>query len=69
MIAFSIVGQCLHYKVAQPVIRMLVPEEEYRRFTPEYLARHITALTLAALGVSPTLDQLAAPEQAMAQAP
>jgi hypothetical protein len=57
LIAFSIAGQCLHYRVAQAVIRMLVPEEEYCRFTPEYLAQHVTALTLTALGVSPTLDQ------------
>jgi len=44
--AFSVVGQCLHYRVVQPVIRLLVSAEEYATFEPELLARHITNLTL-----------------------
>lgn len=59
LVAFSIVGQCLHYRVGGQVIRLLVPEEEHRRFTPDFLAGHITELTLAALGVLPTLDNTA----------
>ena len=50
LIAFSVVGQCLHYRVAGPVVRMLVPADEHHSYTPERLAEHITALTLAALG-------------------
>jgi AcrR family transcriptional regulator len=51
LIAFSIVGQCLHYRFGAAVIRLLTPPEEYRRFTPSHLAEHITEFTLAALGV------------------
>jgi AcrR family transcriptional regulator len=48
--AFSVVGQCLHYRVTDPVIRMLVPPEEYATYQPEHLARHITELTLRGIG-------------------
>lgn len=47
--AFSIVGQCLHYKVARPIVNLLVGEEEMASYTPEALAEHITAFSLAAL--------------------
>jgi AcrR family transcriptional regulator len=49
LIAFSVVGQCLHYRVAQPVIELLVPPEECLNLTSERLADHITRFTLAAL--------------------
>ncbi len=60
---FSIVGQCLHYRVGQPVIRMLVPEDEYRQFTPDFLARHITDLTLAAIESGATAARATATAQ------
>ncbi len=53
LVGFSVVGQCLHYKVTDHVVRMLVPPEEYARYGPEYLASHITALTLRGIGVDP----------------
>lgn len=59
LVAFSIVGQCLHYRVGAQVIRLLVPEDEQRGFTPDLLAEHIAGLTLAALGAAPALNQLA----------
>ncbi|HEX3656405.1 MAG TPA: CerR family C-terminal domain-containing protein [Pirellulales bacterium] len=49
LIAFSVVGQCLHYRVAQPVIALLVPPEECRNLTSDQLADHISRFTLAAL--------------------
>jgi TetR/AcrR family transcriptional regulator, regulator of cefoperazone and chloramphenicol sensitivity len=49
LIAFSIVGQCLHYHVAQPVIELLVPSEDCRNLTSQRLADHITRFSLAAL--------------------
>jgi len=64
LIAFSIVGQCLHYRVAGKVVRMLVPREEYEGYTPERLAVHITALTLAALGLEPAICDASAMEAA-----
>ncbi len=47
--AFSIVGQCLHYKFADPVIRQLVSAEEYAGYHVELLAQHITDFSLRSL--------------------
>lgn len=47
--AFSIVGQCLFYHVARPVIRNLIDEGEYATYDVEKLAAHVTKVTLAAL--------------------
>lgn len=47
--AFSIIGQCLHYKFAYPVMTRLYDDIE---FTEEYaavLAEHITHVSLAAM--------------------
>jgi TetR/AcrR family transcriptional regulator, regulator of cefoperazone and chloramphenicol sensitivity len=48
-IAFSIVGQCLHYKVAKPIVSLLVGHDEAASYSPEGLAEHITEFTLAAM--------------------
>jgi len=51
-IAFSIVGQCVYYRVASPIIAFLVPEEELAaHYAPDQLVDHITAMSLAALGL------------------
>jgi AcrR family transcriptional regulator len=47
---FSIVGQCLHYKIAEPITRQLVSAEEYDTYRPELLAEHITDFTLRGIG-------------------
>jgi len=49
MIVLGIVGQCVYYRVAAPILRLLVPPDEYARYQPEYLADHITRSTLAVL--------------------
>jgi TetR/AcrR family transcriptional regulator, regulator of cefoperazone and chloramphenicol sensitivity len=49
LVAFSVVGQCLHYRVVQPVIQMLVSEEEFATYEPRLLADHITQLTLGGI--------------------
>lgn len=50
-IAFSVVGQCLFYKLNTPVIRTLVAEEELSlEFNPDQLAEHIASFTLHGLG-------------------
>lgn len=48
--AFSVVGQCLHYKIAEPITRQLVSPEEYDTYKPELLAEHITEFTLRGIG-------------------
>jgi AcrR family transcriptional regulator len=47
--AFSIVGQCLFYHFADPVVRNLLPQSEYDALDVETLANHIAAFSLAAL--------------------
>ena len=49
LLGFSIIGQCLHYRVARPVVELLVGEEENARYTAEVLADHIAEFSLAAL--------------------
>lgn len=48
--AFSIVGQCLHYRMAREFVAILVPDDERERhYTLDHLADHITQFSLAAL--------------------
>ncbi|MCC7084763.1 MAG: CerR family C-terminal domain-containing protein [Pirellulales bacterium] len=61
LIAFSIVGQCLHYKVARPIIELLVGIEEVAAYTPEQLAEHITNFTLSSLRQSPQTSEKTTP--------
>ena len=49
LVAFSVVGQCLHYRVTDPVIQMLVSPKEYASYEPQRLADHITELTLGGI--------------------
>lgn len=53
-IGFSLVGQCLFYRVARGVVSMLIaPDEASESYTIERLAEHITGLVLASLGQAP----------------
>jgi hypothetical protein len=47
--AFSIVGQCLFYHFADPVIRNLLSDDEYANLEIDKLADHITQFSLTAL--------------------
>jgi AcrR family transcriptional regulator len=47
--AFSIVGQCLFYHFADPVVRNLLDANEYESLGVETLGRHIATFSLAAL--------------------
>jgi hypothetical protein len=47
--AFSVVGQCLFYRVARPVVSLLLGSDQSARLTTERLADHITGLMLAAI--------------------
>jgi AcrR family transcriptional regulator len=49
LVGFSVVGQCLHYRVVQPVIEMLISPEEFAGYEPKLLAGHITELTLGGI--------------------
>lgn len=49
--AFSIVGQCTHYRLARPIIALLLPTEEFKSYDVDTLAEHISTFTLRALGL------------------
>lgn len=57
LVAFSIVGQCLHHLHNRPVIRLLMGEEEFARLDAETVAEHIAAFSLAALGLGPAIGK------------
>jgi hypothetical protein len=55
-VAFSVVGQCLYYRLAGEIVALLVDEEtRHEHYTIEALTEHITQMSLAALGVSPPI--------------
>lgn len=54
LVGFSIAGQCLYHKVARAVVTQVVGPAEQAEYTPEVLAEHITAFSLAALGLDPS---------------
>jgi len=50
-IGFSILGQCLHYRVAGDVVAIIIDEQERKEhYQIEQLAEHISEFSLAALG-------------------
>src|SRR5262245_31841951 len=50
LIAFSVIGQCLFYRFARPVVTFILGPEEFASYDVELLTDHITRFTLAALG-------------------
>jgi TetR/AcrR family transcriptional regulator, regulator of cefoperazone and chloramphenicol sensitivity len=56
-LAFSVIGQCLHYKMARPVAERLIGPEAFAALDLDYLTDHITSFCLAALGGRPPLNQ------------
>ncbi len=50
LIGFSIIGQCLHFKIHQPIAVHLVGAEELAMYDIPRLTDHVTRFTLAALG-------------------
>ncbi len=51
-LAFSVIGQCLHYKLARPVSERLIGPSAYAALDVEFLTDHITRFSLAALGLA-----------------
>lgn len=49
MLALSVVGQCMHYKMAGRIIGMLISPEEYEELTVERVAQHIFDVIQAAI--------------------
>jgi AcrR family transcriptional regulator len=49
-LAFSIIGQCLHYRMARAITERLIGREAYQELDLDFLTEHITAFCLAGLG-------------------
>lgn len=59
-LAFSVVGQCMFYKIGSPVVRLLVSDAEFEeKFTLPRLADHIADVLLSSLGVGPAFGERA----------
>jgi hypothetical protein len=56
-LAFSVIGQCLHYKMARSIAERLIGADAFRALDREFLTDHITSFCLAALGCTPPLDE------------
>ncbi|GAC1299732.1 MAG: CerR family C-terminal domain-containing protein [Isosphaeraceae bacterium] len=55
-LAFSVVGQCMHYKTARNFMQKLIGASEFAKLDADFLTDHITTFSLAALGIVPPLD-------------
>lgn len=55
-LAFSVVGQCLHYKMAREVSERLIGAAAYETLDLDFLTEHIAGFSLAALGLAPPLN-------------
>lgn len=56
-LAFSVIGQCLHYKMARPMAERLIGDAGIEALDLDYLSSHIATFCLAALGRMPPLDE------------
>ena len=62
LLAFSVIGQCLHYRASRPIMQLLLSEEDFRQLQPDLLADHISSVMLAALGtIAPLADGTRSP--------
>jgi TetR/AcrR family transcriptional regulator, regulator of cefoperazone and chloramphenicol sensitivity len=60
-LAFSVIGQCLHYKMARSIAERLIGSDGMAALDLDYLTEHITSFCLAALGCVPPLDATGEP--------
>jgi len=61
VLVFSVIGQCLHYKMAREVSLRLIGHEAYEQLDLDYLTRHVTGFTLAALGLAAPMTGMGEP--------
>ncbi|WZO96795.1 CerR family C-terminal domain-containing protein [Isosphaeraceae bacterium EP7] len=55
-LAFSVLGQCLHYRLVPHISSRLANDLDPSELNVAFLADHISSMTLAALGLLPPLD-------------
>jgi TetR/AcrR family transcriptional regulator, regulator of cefoperazone and chloramphenicol sensitivity len=56
-LAFSVIGQCMHYRMGRPIAERLIGHESFESLDLDFLTDHITSFCLAALGCSPSLNE------------
>lgn len=57
-LAFSVVGQCVHYRFGKPMIREVVsPETWDQHFQPEQVAEIVSSVVLGAIGAEQTIRE------------
>jgi TetR/AcrR family transcriptional regulator, regulator of cefoperazone and chloramphenicol sensitivity len=61
--AFSVIGQCLHYKIAGPIAERLIGKQAFSELDLDYLADHVASFSLAALGLGPAIGSSDQTEQ------
>lgn len=66
---FSVVGQCLFYRIVGQMAARLTGPELFGRLDLAYLTRHVSSLILAALGRTPPLDQAGEPVASLFEEP
>jgi len=49
LLALSVVGQCLHYKFAAPILPLLLNKKEQKQLTVERVATHIADVVMAVI--------------------
>ncbi|MEO8495454.1 MAG: CerR family C-terminal domain-containing protein [Planctomycetota bacterium] len=52
-VAFSIIGQCLFYRIAGDIVAMMAAKDDENHFAIDRLAEHITGFSLAAISGAP----------------
>jgi AcrR family transcriptional regulator len=55
-LAFTVIGQCLHYRMGRPIAERLIGREAFAALDLDFLTDHITSFCLAALGCAPSLN-------------
>ena len=63
LIAFSIVGQCVQFKIHQPIARFLVGDKELESYDIDRLTDHVTRFSLAAMGLGKPVFETARKRQ------
>ena len=56
-LAFSVIGQCMHYRMGRPIAERLIGRDSFESLDLDFLTDHITSFCLAALGCTPPLNE------------
>jgi AcrR family transcriptional regulator len=63
LIGFSIIAQCVYHRVFNPIVTLLVGQEESATYEVNLLTEHITQFSLAALGLEKPIQEALAESQ------